>query len=49
MCGQASRPISTGQLHASPRFHIPPINQVVYLGSSGACARDTLSRGGLPA
>ena len=48
-CGQASRPISTGQLHVLPRFHTPPINQVVYLGSSGAYARETLSWSGLPA
>ena len=48
-CGQASRPISTGQLHVLPRFHTPPINQVVYLGSSGAFARETLSWSGLPA
>jgi hypothetical protein len=26
------RRISTGLLHALPRFHIRPINQVVYLG-----------------
>ena len=29
---QATRPISTGQLHASPRFHLRPINPVVYWG-----------------
>ena len=27
------RPISTGQLHALPRFHIRPINLVIYEGS----------------
>jgi hypothetical protein len=32
--GQAERAISTGKLHALPRFHILPINQVVYLGPS---------------
>ena len=30
---QADRAISTGKLHASPRFHIRPINVVVYHGS----------------
>ena len=30
--GQAARIISTGKLNALLRFHIPPINQVVYLG-----------------
>jgi len=33
--GQAARPISTGQLHPLPDFHIPPINLVVSEGSSG--------------
>ena len=48
--GQASRPISTGWLHVLPRFHLQPINHVVYVGSSGARRlRDALSRGGLPA
>src|SRR5262249_46543359 len=28
--GQAERPISTGQLHALLRFHLPPIKVVVY-------------------
>ena len=32
---QANRGISTGQLHALPRFHIQPINVVVYNGSQG--------------
>ena len=27
------RPISTRQLHALPRFHIEPINLIVYEGS----------------
>jgi len=26
---QATRPISTGQLHVLPRFHLRPINPVV--------------------
>ena len=30
---QVERAISTGQLHASPRFHIRPINVVVFHGS----------------
>ena len=33
--GQASRPISTGQLHALPRFHTQPINLVVFEGPLG--------------
>src|ERR1700730_5943500 len=32
--GQAERAISTGKLHALLRFHLQPINQVVYLGPS---------------
>ena len=32
---QAERAISTGQLHALLRFHIRPINVVVFHGSSG--------------
>ena len=28
--GQAERPISTGKLHALPRFHPPPIKVVVF-------------------
>src|SRR5215467_8738531 len=32
--GQAERAISTGSLHASLHFHVPPINQVVFLGPS---------------
>ena len=32
---QAGRAISTGQLHALPRFHIRPIDVVVVHGSSG--------------
>jgi hypothetical protein len=30
---QADRAISTGKLHASPRFHTRPINVVVFHGS----------------
>ena len=41
--GQAARPISTRQLRRLPDFHLAPINLVVYEGSLGACARDTLS------
>ena len=32
---QVERAISTGKLHALPRFHIRPINVVVFHGSSG--------------
>jgi len=41
MYGQAARPISTGQLHALPRFHLPPIKLVIYQRPLGAYARDT--------
>lgn len=40
---QASRAISTGQLHVSLHFHIQPINVVVFNGSLG----DIKSRGNL--
>ena len=30
---QATRPISTGQLHTLPCFHLRPINPVVWLGA----------------
>ncbi len=43
--GQASRAISTGQLHALQRFHPPPINLVVYEGPSGAYAQGFLILG----
>ena len=36
--GQVERPISTGQLSALPKLgnlHLPPINVVIYHGSSG--------------
>src|SRR6202043_4258582 len=32
--GQAERAISTGKLHALLRFHLQPINLVVFLGPS---------------
>src|ERR1700712_598121 len=41
---QANRAISTGQLHALPRFHIQPINVVVFHGSQG----NTSFEGGFP-
>lgn len=47
--GQAARPISTGKLNVLPRLHLRPINLVVSKGSSGACARETSSQGGLRA
>jgi hypothetical protein len=42
--GQAARPISTGQLHPLPGFHLLPINLVVCEGSSGSfcCGRSHL-------
>jgi hypothetical protein len=39
--GQAARPISIGQLHALQRFHLRPINLLVWKGPLGANARDT--------
>ena len=39
--GQAARPISTGLLRALQRFHIQPINLVVYKGPLVPCGRDT--------
>ena len=33
MVKQADRAISTGQLHGLPRFHLRPIDVVVYHGS----------------
>ena len=40
--GQASRPISTGQLNALLHLHTRPINVVVYNGPSGVVTpRDT--------
>lgn len=41
MIGQADRTISTGQLHVLPRFHLQPIDVVVYHGSQ----RDLVLRG----
>ena len=40
--GQASRPISTGQLNALLRLHTQPINLVVFQGSLGAYAQGDL-------
>ena len=34
-CGQANQPVSTGQLNALLRLHLPPINLVVYQGLDG--------------
>ena len=45
---QASRAISTGQLHASRRFHPQPINEVVYLGPSGLASGRTYLKAGFP-
>ena len=42
---QADRAISTGQLHALLRFHLRPIDVVVYHGSDG----ENSFRGGFPA
>ena len=39
--GQAARPISTGLLRALQRFHIQPINLVVFEGPLVPCGRDT--------
>ena len=41
LSGQASRPISIGQLHAFQRFHLRPINLLVWKGPSGPYGRDT--------
>ena len=41
---QANRAISTGQLNASPRLHIRPINVVVFHGSQGS----SRFKGGFP-
>ena len=37
---QAARAISTGQLNALQRFHLRPIDVVVFDGSSGDCSRE---------
>ena len=34
-CGQADRPISTGQLNALLHLHLRPINVVVFHGPDG--------------
>ena len=41
---QGTRPISTGQLNASPRLHFQPINLVVYQGSSDLTMGDLFLR-----
>ena len=41
---QVDRVISTGQLHALPRFHIRPINVVVYHDSQGPLVSRLVSR-----
>ena len=45
---QDARAISTGQLHASRRFHLRPINEVVYLGPSGLASGRTYLKAGFP-
>ena len=47
--GQAARPISTSQLHTLLRFHLWPINLVVYEGPLGTYVREIYSWGRLPA
>ena len=48
--GQASRPISTARLCASPRLHLRPIDRIFSPGASGGCTpMDASPRGGLPA
>ncbi len=46
---RACRAIRTGQLRASPRFHIRPIDVMVYHGPSGCYPWETWFRGGFPA
>ena len=41
------RPVSTGQLHGSPRFHARPINPVVYRGPTTPPHKEGWSCGGL--
>src|SRR5699024_6908599 len=45
---QASRAISIGQLNASRRLHLRPIDQVVYLGPSGLASGSTYLKAGFP-
>ena len=45
---QAARAISTGQLRISRRFHLQPINEVVYLGPSGIAPGRTYLKAGFP-
>ncbi len=45
---QASRAISIGQLNASRRLRLRPIDQVVYLGPSGLASGSTYLKAGFP-
>ena len=45
---QAARAISTGQLRISRRFHLQPINEVVYLGPLGIAPGRTNLKAGFP-
>ncbi len=45
---QDSWAISTGQLHASRRFHLRPINDVVFIGPSGIAPGRTYLKAGFP-
>ena len=48
-CGQASRAISTAQLHMSPCFHLPPINVIVSHDPLGdLCPGNAHLGGGFP-
>jgi len=46
--GQATRPISTGQLNILLCLHLPAYRVVVYHGPSGDCSREISSCGGFP-
>ena len=45
---QDARAISTGQLHASRRFHLRPIYGVVFPGPSGLASGRTYLKAGFP-
>ena len=45
---QDARAISTGQLHASRRFHLRPIHGVVFPGPSGLASGRTYLKAGFP-
>ena len=45
---QASRAISIGQLSASQRLHLQPINRIVYPGPSGLATGNTYLKAGFP-